>query len=221
MRLLLTLLIGLLCLSAQAAIYKKVLPDGTVIYSDQPESGGKEIELPEIQTIPPPKPNFTEPPSPSTDKTTEPAANYTSLAITSPGNDETIRANDGKVVVRISTEPPLQTQQGHKILVQMDGKTVGGPAAQQQYVLENVDRGTHTLQASIQDKGGDTLLQSASVTFHIKRHSILFKDFPFSPTDPAPPANPALPAPPPNTTLPANPALPGSPAFPTNRAPGG
>ena len=220
MRLVLTLLIGLLCLSAQAAIYKKVLPDGTVIYTDQPESGGKEIELPEIQTIPPPKPIFTEPPSPSTDNSTEPATNYTSLTITSPGNDETIRANDGKVVVKIKTEPPLQTQQGHKILIKMDGNAVGGPATQQQYVLENVDRGTHTLQASIQNKDGDTLLQSPSVTFHIKRHSILFKDFPIRPSEPAPPANPTLPTPP-NTTLPVNPALPGSPAFPTNRASGG
>jgi hypothetical protein len=189
MRSTLFFLLVLLCVSAQAAVYKKELPDGTVVYTDQPESGGKEITLPEIQTIqPPPKSVFSEAIPPQKNKPVESTTSYTMLKITSPADEETLRENAGNITVNVTMDPPLQTQAGHKILVEMDGKPIADPGTSLQYVLDNVDRGTHSLQASILDAAGNTLFQSPSITFYLKRHSILFQNLP------APPANPALPA---------------------------
>lgn len=191
MRCTLFFLLGLLCVSAQAAVYKKELPDGTVVYTDQPESGGKEITLPEIQTIqPPPKSVFSETVPTQKKKPVESTASYTMLKITSPANEETLRENAGDITVDVTMNPPLQTQAGHKILVEMDGKPIADPGTSLQFVLKNVDRGTHSLQASILDAAGNTLIQSPNITFYLKRHSILFKNFPAPPANPAPPAEP-------------------------------
>jgi len=176
MRLLLFLLLCLLNGYTHAAIYKSVLPDGTVIFTDQPELGAEKIDVPNLQTYPPPSVSTAIDPQISPPQ--EAAVIYTSLIITSPANDATIRENSGKVEIHVATEPPLQAQAGHKILVKMDGQAIGEPATTQQYVLDNVDRGTHSLQASILDASGNTLVESETVIFHLKRISILFQKNP-------------------------------------------
>ena len=115
--------------------------------------------------------------------------------ITTPDNDATIRENSGKVEINVATEPPLQSQAGHKILVKIDGKAIGDPSTAQHYVLDNIDRGTHSLQASVLDASGNTLMESSTVTFHLKRISILLKNNknPAQPANPLPPANPTPP----------------------------
>ena len=196
MRLVAFFLCGLLCVSTQAAVYKKELPDGTVTYTDQPDPGAKAIVLPEIQTIqPPPKTVINESGSPSKDKAPDTAFNYTMLKIVSPSDNDTLRENAGQVEISLAIEPSLQTQAGHKILVTMDGKPIAEPGTSLQYVIENMDRGTHTLQAAVVDTAGNTLIRTAITTIYVKRHSILFQTFPASPANPATPASPALPKP--------------------------
>ena len=196
MRFALFLLIGLFCVSTQAAVYKKELPDGTVTYTDQPEPGAKAIVLPEIQTIqPPPKSVIIETTSPPKHKTPDSVSGYTMLKITSPSDNETLRENAGQIEINLAMEPSLQTQAGHKILVTMDGKPIADPGTSLQYVIDNIDRGTHNLQASVVDTAGNTLIRSATTTIYVKRHSILFKSFPAPPAKPAPPANPVSPTP--------------------------
>lgn len=176
MKLLLLLLISLSCGYAQAAIYKWTLPDGTVVFSDQPHPDAEEIDVPKAQTFtPPPRPTNTEPPI--TPKP-ESVAGYTNIAITAPVNDATIRENSGKVEIHVASAPPLQTQAGHKILIRIDGKSIGDPSTTQQFVLDNIDRGTHTLQTSILDASGKTLIESETVTFHLQRFSTLLKQNP-------------------------------------------
>lgn len=176
MKLLLLLLISLSCGYAQAAIYKWTLPDGTVVFSDQPHPDAEEIDVPKAQTFtPPPGPVSTEPPIIPKQ---ESAVGYISVAITTPANDATIRENSGKVEVHVACEPPLQAQEGHTIVIRIDGHTIGNPATTQQYVLDNIDRGTHILQASILDASGKTLIESETVTFHLQRFSTLLKQNP-------------------------------------------
>ena len=192
MRLLLFLLFGLMCAYAQADVYKQELPDGTVIFSDQPGPDAEKIEIPKLQTFPPPpQPVFIEPEIKPGKKS---AIGYNKITITAPANEATIRENSGKVEINVAIEPSLQTQAGHKVLVTMDGKAIGDPATTLQYTLDNVDRGTHTLQASILDASGTPLMTSATVTFYLKRHSILFKNNNL----PSPGASPAFPVNPPS-----------------------
>lgn len=176
MKLFLILMLSLSCGLAQAAVYKRVLPDGSVIFSDQPGPDAEEIETPKPQTFTPPPTSTIIAPQTNSDK--KPSAPYASLTITTPVHDETIRDNTGNVSVSVSIEPPLQTQAAHKILIKLDGQVVGRPSTTQQLTLENVDRGTHTVQASVLNATGNTLLDSESVTFHMKRESTLLKKKP-------------------------------------------
>lgn len=174
MRLFITLCLLLAYLPAYAdTVYKKVMPDGTTIYSDQSIPDAEEIETPETQGIKlAPVRNTAEKRTPAKQKT---ASAYSGIQITQPSQNETIRDNAGIVSVQISTQPKLNIESGHKIQLKMDGSAVEKPASASQFKLTNVDRGTHTLEASIIDSQNNTLLTSGKITFHMRRHSVLFR----------------------------------------------
>ncbi|HHM04280.1 MAG TPA: DUF4124 domain-containing protein [Gammaproteobacteria bacterium] len=153
-------------LSAVGAVYKWVQADGTVVYSDSPPPhGAEEIDLPPLQRLASPPPPLPPPPQPPTFK----ALPYTDFRITRPGNDATLRDNNGNVDVAIKIEPALQTAFGHTLTIVLDGRALltglSTPAAR----LDNVDRGTHTLQALVVDPTGKTVGATATVTFHLHR----------------------------------------------------
>lgn len=102
------------------------------------------------------------------------AGGYASLQILRPHQDETIHDNNGRVPVALHLVPALQTAQGHRIQILLDGRPYGSDRAGTQFTLDNVDRGTHTLQAMVVDRAGDKLIASDSVTFHLWRASRLF-----------------------------------------------
>ena len=156
-----------------AEIYKRVLPDGSVVYSDEPSPGAERVELPPPQTIPAPPP----PAAPATPRAgqrkTEEAVDYRLVKITQPGNDAQIRENSGRVEISVQVEPPLQNRAGHRLVLMMDGKEVARSNGNLHFVLENVDRGTHELVAEIQDRKGRRLKRSRTVLFHLFRYSRL------------------------------------------------
>src|SRR3569623_1804134 len=127
---------------ALAAVYKTVRPDGSVTYSDQPpRDEAQPHTLPPLQTIP--------------------AEN---LAPAAPA------PNRSNIAVQVALDPPLVTKEGDYIVIALDGK----PAAQGSgsgYTLTNIDRGTHTVEASVSSAAGQTLIRSAPVTFHLQRIS--------------------------------------------------
>lgn len=154
---------------ALAEIYRYRAPDGTVVFSDRPRPGSTRIEVGPNLTVPatPVEQEPSKPPAP-------PTATYESLEIVSPVNDETIRDNAGNVTVGIESRPILQSKQGHRLVVLMDGSPIGPPTTAMQIPLENIDRGSHTLQAIIVDANGQPLIRSGVLTFHLRRHSSLF-----------------------------------------------
>ncbi len=94
---------------------------------------------------------------------------YTGFSITSPTNDQGVRANDGNVTVQLSLQPALQS--GHTIVLSASGEgsqstenssglTVG---------LKNLSRGLHTVSAAVVDKDGNKLISTESVSFHVLR----------------------------------------------------
>ncbi len=170
LRLLLSLLF-LLAMPATAA-YKWTMPDGSVIFSDQrPHPDAEQITLLPTQT-------FTPPPLSSMQANKQPTAAeqppplYTSLTITRPADEQTIRENSGDISVLIALEPALLTQKGHKIIIKLDGETIITTTSTQS-LLPNVDRGSHTLTATIIDKEGAALISSDERIFYLHRVSIL------------------------------------------------
>jgi hypothetical protein len=170
MRYLLVIVVLTLCFGvwAQDRVYKRVNPDGSVEYSDQPIEGAEVMKVPKGST-------FTMPegiPSRAASTDTKPEETkvvYDSLEITRPVNDEAIRSNEGKITALARVTPELASN--HRFRWNMDGaavKDVNSPELR----LNNLDRGTHTLQAEIIDADGKIVISSETITFHMMRHRI-------------------------------------------------
>lgn len=171
MRVLITLMLAGLSLNLHAAIYKWTDPvTGNVVYSDQPHKGAVQLDLPQAQTYP-------APPTPSdenqTAQQTAPQPPYAKFTIVSPTDQDTIRNTAGVVDVTLSLEPKLNTQAGDSIHVVLDDKREYGPTQNLHFSLNNVDRGTHTLQAMVKNTRGEVLIESQKVTIFVKQASRL------------------------------------------------
>src|SRR3569623_1549144 len=156
---------------ALAAVYKTVRPDGSVTYSDQPpRDEAQPHTLPPLQTIP--AENLAPAaPAPNRSNTAPVAEIYQRLAIVQPEQAATLRDNPGNITVQVALDPPLVTKEGDYIDIALDGT----PAAQGSgsgYTLTNIDRGAHTVEASVSSAAGQTLIRSAPVTFHLQRTSV-------------------------------------------------
>lgn len=170
-------------------VFRKLHPDGVVEFSDQPTRGSEELKVEELPTYKFSTParsgsNIPPPARPTPAKPAQAASPYTSLAITRPSHDETIRSNNGDIDVKFSLQPTLQYYQGHKIEYLLDGRSV--LKSERPQILKNVSRGTHSLVIQVIDKNNNILINSNSVSFHIKRY--------FKPSSKAKPAVPVLPA---------------------------
>lgn len=180
---LLLILLGLaLPLCVFGGVYKWVGPDGKVTYSDKPQPGAIEVEMPKFPAVAPVT-------APVTTSTTAPAASgpqadakksvppfkgYSKLSIVKPESDATVRENTGNVQVELASEPEWNPQWGHKVSLTLDGKPLPETHAATKFDLHNVDRGSHTLQITVLDEKGVMLITSQSVTFHMKRQSAKF-----------------------------------------------
>jgi hypothetical protein len=151
---------------AQEKVYKKVNPDGSVEYSDQPIQGAEVMNVPKGSTFTMPETPEAPPASPAEEKS---SVHYDSLDITRPTNDETIRSNEGKLTALARVIPGLETN--HRFRWKMDGDIVQDVNAPE-LRLNNVDRGSHSLQAEIVDPNGKVIIASDTVTFHMMRYSI-------------------------------------------------
>ena len=153
---------------AQDRVYKRVNPDGSVEYSDQPIEGAEVMQVPKGST-------FTMPegiPSRAASTDTKPEETkvvYDSLEITRPVNDEAIRSNEGKLTALARVTPELASN--HRFRWNMDGEIVQDVNSPE-LRLNNIDRGSHTLQAEIIDADGKIVISSETITFHMMRHRI-------------------------------------------------
>lgn len=185
------LLLALFCLVpllAGADIYKSTDADGNVVFSDTPRPGAKKIVLPPtpVYSFPTPAPAAGAPSSGASAAN----AHYSQLRIVRPAPGETVRDNTGAVDVSVALTPPLNTQAGHKLLVALDGNTLTQQENATQIKLSNLDRGVHTLKATVLDANGQVQISSQSLTFYMKRESVLQNPDKPSPDGSTAPTNP-------------------------------
>ena len=204
---LLVLFVLTICVNtAQAGIYTCIDKDGNTVYSDSPATEGctetREVKvdtLPDlIETKSTPVPYSSSTTKTSSEKDQDGA--YTSLAITSPSNEENLRGNEGDVYITFQASPTLNTRRGHQYVVSLGGKEVY-KGTQNSVTLKNVDRGTHVLTAKVVARNGRTIISSTPVQFTLHRFSALQGDGPTNnpqsfpsntraPTRPPPPTAP-------------------------------
>ncbi|CAN5670453.1 DUF4124 domain-containing protein [soil metagenome] len=154
---------------AHAAVYKWTDAEGNVQFSDKPHPGAEEIKELKPQTYEAAPVKESESPK---EAPQEKFAGYKKVEILAPANDETIWDNIGSISVKVGLAPDLQVALGHKVVLSVDGNPSEGAAATA-FTLPNMDRGTHSIQVTVVDDSGAKLSTSSTVTFHLKKHSVL------------------------------------------------
>lgn len=165
---------------AHAQIYKWTDDQGNTIYSDQPHPDSSQVELPPTNTL---ETNVPQMPasqagssSQGSDRQGQLSSGYNTLQITSPGDDEAVRANDGNVTLVINTEPPLSP--GHILRASVDGQlrqeaVAGNGQSTQRLTLSELDRGSHDIVAVVTNTRGEEVDRSQGITVHVQRTSVL------------------------------------------------
>ncbi len=168
--LLLPLLLILSTLAQAEMGYRRVLPDGSVEFSDQPSEGAAVIPLTGVQTYSPPPLPQRSPVRDASPVTQGPAVTYTRLEIVSPKEAETLRINDLNLALQVAVEPALV--EGDMLIVELDGKeAMRGRATQ--FVLSNVPRGSHTLRVRLIGHDGKEQLATPARVVYTKQFSQL------------------------------------------------
>lgn len=177
------LLLLFLSFPALAEIYRWVDESGNVVFSDEPHPQAEKIEVSPSTVYTPddsiraPAPD-QQPPltlSPEPDTTEQDSESPTTayeLRIIAPSGDENIWSNNGDLTVSMIVEPALDNEQGHKILLQLDGEAVSEPRTSTTFQLNNLNRGIHSLEAMVVDDNGNTFASSPVVNFQLHRTSI-------------------------------------------------
>ncbi|WP_455204981.1 DUF4124 domain-containing protein [Kaarinaea lacus] len=157
-------------LPSQAAVYKHVDEQGNVSYSDVPsKKDEKPVKVEEPMTFTPDPATRSSSSSETEKKPAEKPVEYQSLSIISPANDAAVRSNSGDVTIQLSLAPELQRK--HYIIVILDGAKVH-EGSSTSVTLTNLDRGTHTISAQVQDAREKTLLASDPISFHLQRAAV-------------------------------------------------
>ncbi len=144
-------------------VYKTIDEDGNAIFTDKPSENAEEIKLQKLQTIKNPNPSkYTSKPKRAKEETL-----YKTLSVTNPADGAGLRINNGNVSISLLLQPPLRAS--HKIIIRVDGKEVSNGLASS-VSLQNMDRGTHSITASVVDGNGKQMISTSS-TFSLLRAS--------------------------------------------------
>lgn len=154
--------------AAAQTIYKWTDAAGNVHFSDKPQSGAQQIQLPPVQTFSSPQ-EATPLPS-ATPPVEEAGAEYQSIQIVQPTNEATIRNNLGYVPIVVEVKPELKKDD--KLQLIFDGKPLGSPQANTIFALNGIDRGMHTIAVNIVDSEGNVLSESAKIIFYLHRATV-------------------------------------------------
>jgi hypothetical protein len=180
MKILLAILLLLSASLVQAELYKSLDEHGEVVYSDKPPTmGAQEYKPPALQVQPPIKI------PPKTTKPVEQKATpypYSALAFKQPEANADFHDNEANVSYALTITPVLGVKLGHYLNIKLDDTVIASKTSSLTGTLNNVDRGSHTLQAEICNAKGE-ILRSASVSFTIHKFSSLHQPPPI----PAPP----------------------------------
>jgi hypothetical protein len=156
---------------AHAVICKTVDSEGVVSYTNMPAATCPDpVKLPKYST-------FESLPVPASatrsESEVEESANrarferYESIKIIQPEAAGVVRSNEGNVSVSIALEPGLQV--GHRVTLYVDGRAVPGSFDGSAIELSGIERGDHSIYATISDGGGKQLIKSDAVSFTLRQ----------------------------------------------------
>lgn len=158
----------LLLLTANAAIYQSQGKDGSTVYSDSPQGGQSQpvrLEPLSVSSRPGSTPELTPDmlklkPETSSDKQ---QVKTVSIKVIKPTDGETLW-NQPKIAVESDISPGLP--ESSKVQLWVDGRLFASNT-DGQFVIENMDRGIHTLQVRVVSADNKRLAESNSVKIYV------------------------------------------------------
>ena len=161
----------LLCISVSAqVVYKTVKADGSEVYSDINSVGSEPVNLSSMNTIVVPALHKTSSQTTSQErriKKSIPEVQYL-VSILSPAAEQTLRDNSGAVTISASVLP----KKAGKFQLIFDGQVLK-TQSKNQFQLETVNRGAHTIKVNFLDNSGKILASSKQQTFYLQKASAL------------------------------------------------
>jgi hypothetical protein len=145
-------------------VYKYIAKDGEVVYSERYHPDAERIKVNDS------KKTVALHPDDLSDEARAAAGEYDNFSIVQPTENETIRNEETNVQVGISLTPKLA--EGHVIHLFVDGTKLDSDIKQTQMTLQQLSRGTHSLQAKIANSEGEYLKESNSITFHLRQPAV-------------------------------------------------
>lgn len=153
------LIIGLMPGIVHADIFRSVQPDGTVVYSDQPSGDAQAVDLPPLMITPSTQTQQLPPRNDEKDKKPQ-----RRISISSPSDNQIVPNGLNPMTVTTQISPELGKNDRVRIL--LDNRLVAY-GNQNRYVLQQLPRGQHQLQAQWVDKEGKLLAQSESISLQV------------------------------------------------------
>ena len=151
--------------------YRWVDTDG-VHYSDQPHPGAEQITLSRSQTY------SNDPSEPSAAASGRPARaardnaefRYDSCAVMQPAQDQVL-INVESVTIAVQPQPPKRS--ADRVVLSLDGRAIEPESnEQQEFRIAPIERGTHTVAATVRGADGTNLCQSAALSFHVRQPTV-------------------------------------------------
>ena len=168
--------------TAATVTYRWTDADG-VHYSDQPHAGADKIVLGTPQTYSSSDADTGTPASasasPRRQRNADGAFHYDSCSIVQPAQDQVLIDVES---LTVAVQPRPAKRGSDRVELSFDGQAISAASPEQQeFKISPVDRGTHTVAATIRDADGKSVCQSTAVSFHVRQPSVLSPQNPNNP----------------------------------------
>lgn len=170
------------------SIYRTTDPHGNVIFTDNPQHGGTAVKLSPVTVVPvnvpthmltdtnntttatPLAKNIAGPAKPRS-RPGQPFMPYDTFTIDAPENDHALPVGAaGNLQVQLGIQPALRDD--HHVRLVMDGQVSQTAMHATTFMLSNLDRGSHQLQAELLDASGTVRHRTPARVIHVQRASI-------------------------------------------------
>jgi hypothetical protein len=170
----LSLLLAVAAAAGGSPTYRWVDADG-VHYSDQPHPGAEQITLSQTQTYSSAQAGTSSAASSSATRSARAARegeefHYETCAVIQPAQDQMlIDVESANIAVHV--EPAMRS--GDRVVLSMDGQAIEPKSNDQvEFLISPIDRGTHTVAATVRSSDGKSLCQSPALTFHVRQPTV-------------------------------------------------
>ncbi|WP_299312520.1 DUF4124 domain-containing protein [uncultured Halomonas sp.] len=181
-KIMLALALGLsFSLAAQAqTIYRITDAQGKVVFTDNPERGGEQVELAPVTVVPSRGEVRTGDPAPRLEVGVAPSPRsspgqpfmpYDSFRMRSPTHEQAFPVGAaGNVPVELGVEPALR--EDHRVRLLVNGQVSQTAMHTAAFMVANMGPGEHVLQAELLDGSGAVRHRTSPVTIHVHRASV-------------------------------------------------